>query len=200
MTSKEKIIFEINGADAKKLKRFERQHKNCPMGMEGGRFSYTFTPTGLGLAITVKCLCGQQLFLGNFLDGPSEEYDEKSLRPLTEDDIKNKQFEDAAQMILNLEDRKFFKMAMGLEQIFEIVYAYAVGVARYGDPRISKAILYKVSVDALHRQVKNYTGTEEENLEKFFEHFRSVVLEEMDKYHSDNERLREKCLSKQNKY
>ena len=41
----------------------------------------------------------------------------------------------------------------------------------------------------------NYTGTDEENLAKFFEHFKRVVLEEMDKYHSDNERLREKCLS-----
>jgi hypothetical protein len=197
MTSKEKVIFEINGADAKKLKRFERQHKNCPMGMEGGRFSYTFTPTGLGLAITVKCTCGQQLLLGDFLEGPDKEYDEVNLRPLTEDDIKNKQFEDAALLILNLEDRRFFKMAMGLEQIFEIVYAYAVGVARYGDPRISKTILYKVSFDDAHNLIMNYTGTDEENLAEFFEYFKRAVLEEMDKYHSDNERLRKKCLSKQ---
>lgn len=114
MITKEKVIFEINGTDAKKLKRFERQHKDCPMGQE---------------------------------------------------------------------------------QSFEIVYAYAVGVARYGDPRISKSILYKVSLDAARNQIMNYTGTDEENLAKFFERFKRVVLEEMDKYHSDNERLREKCLS-----
>ena len=196
MTTKEKIIFEINGADVKKLKRFERQHKNCSMGMEGGKFSYTFIPTGLGLAITVECSCGQHLLLGNFLDGPSEEYDEKKLRPLTDADVQNQMFEEAARTILTLKNHKLFRMAMRKDQDFEIVYAYAAGLARYGDPRISKAILYKVSLDAQRREIKNYTGTEEENLAKFFDHFKRVVLEEMDKYHSENERLREKCLRK----
>ncbi len=193
MATKEKITFEINGADVKKLKRFERQHKNCPMGMEGGKFSYTFIPTGLGLAITAKCSCGQQLLLGNFMDGPSEGYDEKRLRPLTEADIQNQKFEEAAQMILTLENHRLFRAAMGCEQDFEIIYAYAVGLARYADPRISKAILYKVSLDKQRREIRNYTGIEEENLAKFFEHFKRVVLEEMDKYHSQNERLRESC-------
>lgn len=196
MTTKEKIIFEINGADVKKLKRFERQHKNCSMGMEGGKFSYTFIPTGLGLAITVECSCGQKLFLGDFLDGPSEEYDDSKLRPLTESDIQNQKFEEAARTILTLENHKLFRMAMRQDQDFEIVYAYATGLARYADPRISKAILYKIKLDEMHSQIENYTGTNEENLEKFFTHFKGAVLEELNKYHSENERLREMCLKK----
>jgi hypothetical protein len=87
-------------------------------------------------------------------------------------------------------------MAMGREQNFEITYAYAVGLARYADPRISKAILYKVSLDKQRREILNYTGTEADNLTKFYEYFKRVVLEEMDKYHSKNERLREMCDEK----
>jgi hypothetical protein len=40
--------------------------KDCPVdnvGAIGGRFTYSFTPTGLGDIIRIKCACGEELDL-----------------------------------------------------------------------------------------------------------------------------------------
>jgi len=107
----------------------------------------------------------------------------------------NEQFEEAAQLILILENPRHFRTAMGLEQNFEIIYAYSVGLAHYGDPRISKSILFKFRSDENHNKKLNYTGTEKENISKFFGYFKQNVLAEMNKYHSENQRLREMCIT-----
>lgn len=56
-----KYVFSINEADIEKLKKFEKQHKKCNMGMAADKFSYTFCHTSLCMAITVECSCGQKL-------------------------------------------------------------------------------------------------------------------------------------------
>ena len=62
------ITFKVTGRDAEKLNEFQKLHDGCLEGMAGGRFSYSFSPTSLGMAITVSCSCGQKLFLGNFMN------------------------------------------------------------------------------------------------------------------------------------
>ena len=37
-----------------------------PCGAIGGRFTYNFTPTGLGLITTMECACGEKLELTDF--------------------------------------------------------------------------------------------------------------------------------------
>ena len=78
--------------------------------------------------------------------------------------LNNEQFEEAAQLILILENPRHFRTAMGMEHNFEIIYAYSVGLAHYGDPRISKSILYKYRYDENRNKKLNYTGTEKENI------------------------------------
>jgi len=109
--------------------------------------------------------------------------------------LNNEQFEEAAQLILILENPRHFRTAMGMEHNFEIIYAYSVGLAHYGDPRIPKSILYKYRYDENRNKKLNYTGTEKENISKFFGHFKKNVLVEMNKYHSENQRLREMCIT-----
>ena len=192
--SEEKITFEINGTDYVNLKKFEKQHKHCLSGTCGDKLSYSFIPTGMGMAITVKCSCGQKLSLGDFMDYDSGEYDEKKNRPLTEKDLKNQRFEEAVNAILVLENPRLFRIAMRADQTFDLIYAYAAGLSMYADERIAKAILPKIELDELHSEIKNYTGTDSENIQKFYGHFKRNVLEELDAYQSDNQRLREECL------
>ncbi len=195
--SEEKISFEINGTDYVNLKKFEKQHKHCLSGTCGDKLSYSFIPTGMGLAITVKCSCGQKLSLGNFMDYDSGEYDEKKHRPLTEEDLKNQRFEEAVNAILVLENPRLFRIAMMADQRFELIYAYAAGLSMYADERIAKAILPKIELDELHSEIKNYTGTDEENIQKFYKYFKKKVLDELETFHSENERLREECIGGQ---
>lgn len=37
-----------------------------PMGAIGGRLTYKFTPTGVGLAIVVECACGESVDLTDY--------------------------------------------------------------------------------------------------------------------------------------
>ena len=195
--SEEKITFEINGTDYVNLKKFEKQHKHCLSGTCGDKLSYSFIPTGMGLAITVKCSCGQKLSLGNFMDYDSGEYDEKKHRPLTEEDLKNQRFEEAVNAILVLENPRMFRIAMRVDQCFDLIYAYAAGLSMYADERIAKAILPRIELDELHSEIKNYTGADEENIQKFYKYFKKKVLDELETYHSENERLREECIGGQ---
>ena len=66
---KEKLLFTIEGFDHEEVMKFKKRHDGCPRGIEDGRFSYRFTPTTLGMAVSVKCSCGSELCCGDFLDG-----------------------------------------------------------------------------------------------------------------------------------
>ncbi len=84
MEKKDSIVFEIDGKDFKNVKKFWRQHKKCIKGTACDQFEYSFVPTSLGLAGSVKCSCGQTLSVGDFLDSEPEEYDEDKFRVLTD--------------------------------------------------------------------------------------------------------------------
>jgi len=56
--------------DNKELQDWKEEHnKTCPFadpmkqGAIGGRFTYCFTPTGLGCIKTIKCACGEEFDL-----------------------------------------------------------------------------------------------------------------------------------------
>ena len=63
----EKISFEISGADLEKVRRFRAQHKTCVRGEAIEQFTYSFFPSGMGVALEVKCTCGKILELGDFV-------------------------------------------------------------------------------------------------------------------------------------
>ncbi len=102
METKDKIEFEISGNDFKNLKKFRKQHEDCLYGFTDGKFEYSFTPTGLGMIVSVKCTCGQTLSLGDYMDYESGEYNEKKNRVLTPEDKENEKFEAAAIIIISL--------------------------------------------------------------------------------------------------
>ena len=177
--------FQIQGKDYEFLKKFHKNHKKCGKGMAFDQFSYTFSPTSLGIAITVKCSCGKRLLLGDFLDS-SNEYHE------VEDETGDENlFESAAIRILFLKDPRSFSFGFHKEQDFETIYTYAVGVAAYADKRIGRCILWKMNRDEeTGALTENYRGTDAENMALFFEHFERRVREEISKYDSRNERLK----------
>lgn len=59
--------FQIIDEDYKKFEVWYKQHKKeCPVedvGAIGGRYTFTFTPTGLGDIVKVTCVCGEELNL-----------------------------------------------------------------------------------------------------------------------------------------
>ncbi len=65
---KKNLEFIIEGSDLEKLKKFQKEHKNCITkfpNMTGANFEYTFIPDGLGLFKTVECVCGKRLNLAS---------------------------------------------------------------------------------------------------------------------------------------
>jgi len=59
------LSFEMNEQEEKDAEELFKEHdKDCPLVLGniqstiGGRISYTFTPTGLGMACGVRCACG----------------------------------------------------------------------------------------------------------------------------------------------
>jgi hypothetical protein len=46
-----------------KLKKFQKQHKNCYAGAVGGNLSYIVIPTGLGELLSCKCICNKEINL-----------------------------------------------------------------------------------------------------------------------------------------
>ena len=61
------ITFEIDDKQEKKFEHWNKKHKKkCEylksdkQSTEGVRLIYSFTPTGLGTIVTVKCLCGEE--------------------------------------------------------------------------------------------------------------------------------------------
>lgn len=56
------IKFEPSEKELKLIDEFIRQHKKCNFtSTTGGKITYSFTPTGLGVVTTIKCnACGKQ--------------------------------------------------------------------------------------------------------------------------------------------
>lgn len=56
--------FKLNSKEAEKAKVFEEKHIECARKHPttiGGHISYTFTPTSIGNAVSIKCfLCGEE--------------------------------------------------------------------------------------------------------------------------------------------
>jgi hypothetical protein len=70
--------FSFSDNDNEKINIWDKHHKNTckyfddgseicnPVGAIGGRLTYSFTPTGLGLITSVECACGEKLNLTDF--------------------------------------------------------------------------------------------------------------------------------------
>lgn len=57
------ITFRLNLIELARLKAFKDKHaESCPgISTIGGKFTYIFTPTGIGTAIVVRCnACGEE--------------------------------------------------------------------------------------------------------------------------------------------
>lgn len=188
METKDKITFEIEGNDLKNVKKFRKQHKNCFKGMTGEQFEYSFTPTGMGLAASVKCSCGQTLTIGSFMDFDSGEYYEYENRVLTEEDRKNKRFENAVLRILQMKSSCLFRIGFQKEQNFDMIYAIsAYGIASVGDERIGRCILWLYDCGKHGEQINNYKDlNEEEKIAAFYKYFEEHVREELNKYDCRN--------------
>ena len=57
--------FTLNKKETKKYNNWCKKHKKiCPIkgpgGAIGGKITFSFTPTGLGPIIEVKCACGKK--------------------------------------------------------------------------------------------------------------------------------------------
>ena len=186
-----KITFEIKDNDLKNVKKFRRQHKNCFRDLTGGQFEYSFIPTGLGLAASVTCSCGQTLTIGDLIDYDSGEYDEYENRVLTEEDHKNKDFEYAVLRILQMKSPHLFRITFGKEQSFDMIYAIsAYGIAAVGDDRIAKCIPWLCIRGKNDEIIDNYEGlNEEEKIAAFYNYFEDHVRKELSKYDCRNKRL-----------
>jgi len=60
------MSFSLDEKQELKLSKWKKKHiKKCKSrpSTEGVRFTYIFTPTGLGMIIKVKCLCGKEINL-----------------------------------------------------------------------------------------------------------------------------------------
>ncbi len=61
------MIFELDQIQEARARAFAKEHE-CPLkeggvGAIGGRISFRFTPTGLGVIENVECACGKTLCL-----------------------------------------------------------------------------------------------------------------------------------------
>ena len=63
------MIFELTDEQAAQIDEWRREHE-CPykyhQGAIGGRITYVFTPTGLGVAAGAKCACGSEINVTNY--------------------------------------------------------------------------------------------------------------------------------------
>ena len=191
METKDKITFEIEGNDLINVRKFRKQHENCGQGMTGERLEYCFIPTGMGTFSSVKCSCGQTLTIGNFMDHESGEYDPDSNRVLTEEDHRNRRFEEQVYRILQMKSPRIYRICFGMDQSFEMIYAIsAYGISFTGDERISKCLLWKVRRGEHGETIDNYEGLDEEKkIEAFYRYFEEHVKKELSKYDCRNKKL-----------
>lgn len=64
-------VFEITQEDEVEFETWLSEHdKTCPLkerstqGAIGGRLTYSFTPTGIGLMKKISCACGKEINVG----------------------------------------------------------------------------------------------------------------------------------------
>ena len=69
------MSFELSDKELASFNEWREQHdKTCPhakgegLGAIGGRFTYSFTPTGLGVVTEIKCACGGEVNVTNVDD------------------------------------------------------------------------------------------------------------------------------------
>lgn len=58
--------FELSPAEIEQYNEWHHHGCDAEAGAIGGRISFEFTPTGLGMITEVKCLCGKTLNLTDF--------------------------------------------------------------------------------------------------------------------------------------
>ena len=65
--------FELSKEEEEKYQKWLAEHdKTCPLHPRkaptaiGGRITFCFTPTGLGVIIGVECSCGEKVDLTNY--------------------------------------------------------------------------------------------------------------------------------------
>jgi len=58
------FYFRLEGKEERDADLWKEKHlETCTqkqVGAAGGRFTYAFTPTGIGVCIVVKCCCGEE--------------------------------------------------------------------------------------------------------------------------------------------
>ena len=189
--SKRGLHFAITGRDYIKLRKFKIQHRKCYSGMTGDQFTYSFTPSGLGEAVTVSCSCGQKLLLGNFCDYEAEDYDPLKHPVMSEQDRQNEAFEKAIYSLLIVRKPRLFRIGFLTDQTFEGIYAYACGLAQNADRRFSASVLSKTTYKKNGRQMDNYETchTDREKIDLFYEYFIKNIEKELSSYECKNEQL-----------
>lgn len=63
------MTFTLTEEELKKVSEWRNKGHNCKLtnvGAIGGKLTYCFTPTGLGVIFEVKCACGEKLNLTNY--------------------------------------------------------------------------------------------------------------------------------------
>jgi len=72
------VKFELMGEELQKYQSWEAEHnETCPyyddgsspapkIGAIGGRTTFSFTPTGVGTVVVVKCACGEEINVTDF--------------------------------------------------------------------------------------------------------------------------------------
>jgi hypothetical protein len=64
--------FAMTDDETERAVTFTNDHRPvCPIkdtGAIGGRFTYEFTPTGLGTCVVVTCVCGAELNITDYRD------------------------------------------------------------------------------------------------------------------------------------
>jgi len=66
-----KIMFSLDPKELEKRKEWEENHNlTCPYtsysGAIGGRLTFSFTPTSLGVIAKIKCACGEETDLTDY--------------------------------------------------------------------------------------------------------------------------------------
>ena len=61
------IKFSLTDEEEKKFIKWRKKHKcSCKIEpTEGGKNEFIFRPTGLGINITARCICGKEINLTN---------------------------------------------------------------------------------------------------------------------------------------
>ena len=183
------IRFELSEEETRYVRKFEKQHKDCPKGFAFDQFDYSFTPTAVGLLTTIKCSCGQVLsFSSDVFPTDLKEYNEAEHRPLTQKDLDNDSFEKAVFHILFLRNPRIFRIVFKYEPSLEILYGFAFGLAYYQkDTRLGSCVLAAEHLN--NKSLIEDSRPEEEKLDCFYRSFARGVKRELDTYQSTNIKL-----------